>query len=225
MRSIKILPFLLLLLMSCSKIATTPEDKKSIEEVQKFYGGSVETIKGAEFFNSKSNNYFELSIKGSELMNRQPDRSISNAANIAYIIYQNQNAEKYDIIKTKIILSDGTNILKSFSKEELDEIKNIYPEIDRLNSALINKNYDEILEMFDPKFKPQDKLLKDGLADIDSKLGSIEKIQFQGFEFFDDSNLGSTILIREVGKRDTKFPFINLVFNRKTKKLLNLEFP
>ncbi|WP_160138976.1 hypothetical protein [Chryseobacterium sp. c4a] len=115
--------------------------------------------------------------------------------------------------------------MKSFSKEELEEIKNIYPEIDRLNSALIHKNYDEILEMFDPKFKPQDKFLKDGLAEIDSKLGFIEKIQFQGFEFFDDSNLGRTVLIREVGKRDTKFPFINLVFNRKTKKLLNLEFP
>ncbi|RXM49749.1 MULTISPECIES: hypothetical protein [unclassified Chryseobacterium] len=226
MKSIKILPFLfLLLLMSCNKLSTTPEDKKSVEEVQKFYGGSVGTMKGVDFFNGKSNNYFELTIKGSGLIDKQPERSISSAANIAYIAYQNQKPETYDIIKVKIFLSDGSNISKSFSKKELQEVKDIYPEVDKVNSFLMNKDYNGILEMFEPKFKPEDKLVKDGLFEMDSKLGSIQKIQFQGFEFIDDSNLGHTVLIREVSKRDNMFPFINIAFDRKTKKLLNIEFP
>lgn len=226
MKSIKILSFLfLLLLMSCNKLSTTPEDKKSVEEIQKFYGGSVGTMKGVDFFNGKSNNYFELTIKGSGLIDKQPERSISSAANIAYIAYQNQKPETYDIIKVKIFLSDGSNISKSFSKKELQEVKDIYPEVDKVNSFLMNKDYNGILEMFEPKFKPEDKLVKDGLSEMDSKLGSIQKIQFQGFEFIDDSNLGHTVLIREVSKRDNMFPFINIAFDRKTKKLLNIEFP
>lgn len=65
MRSIKILPFLLLLfLISCNKLTTTPEDKKSVEEVQKFYGGYINTMKGVEAFNGKSSDYFEVIIKG-----------------------------------------------------------------------------------------------------------------------------------------------------------------
>lgn len=226
MRSIKILPFLLLLfLVSCNKLTTTPEDKKSVAEVQKFYGGYVNTMKGVEAFNGKSSDYFELIIKDSKLIDKQPQRVISNAANIAYTIYQNQNPDKYDLIKIKILLPDGTNISKSFSKQELQEIKDIYSEIDKFNSFLINKNYDGILEMFAPKFRPQDKLVKDGLSTMDSKLGPIKEIQFQGFEFIDDSNLGHTVLIREVSKRDTLFPFINVAFDRKTKKILNVEFP
>lgn len=226
MRSIKILPLLLLLLfISCNKLTTTPEDKKSVEEVQKFYGGYIETTKGVETFNGKTNDYFEVIIKGSELINKQPQRSISNAANIAFIIYQNQNPEKYDAIKIKMLLPDGTSISKSFSKKELQEIKDIYPEVDKINSFLINKNYNGVLEMFDPKFRPEEKLVKEGLSAMDSKLGSIKKIQFQGFEFIDDSNLGHTVLIREVAERDNLFPFINVAFDRKTKKLLNIEFP
>lgn len=219
MKLFKILPILFLLFFSnCSKIITTPEDEKSIEEVRKFYGGNVETMKGVENFNGKTKDYIELTIKDSELINKQPIRTVSNAANIAFIIFQNQNSENYDLIKVKIILLDGTEISKSFSKKDLQEIKNIYSEIEKFNSFLIDKNYNGIIEMFDVKFKPEDKLVKDLLYKIDSKLGSIKRIQFQGFEFIDYSNLGRTILIREVCERSNVSPFINITFNRKTIK-------
>ncbi|WP_411812624.1 hypothetical protein ACLB9Y_06130 [Chryseobacterium scophthalmum] len=226
MKISKILIFLsLITLSSCNKVRTTSEDKKSVEEVQKFYGGYVETNKGIETFNASSNNYFEIIIKDSKLIDKQPQRAISNAANIAYIVFKNQNIENYDIIKTKIILPDGTNISKSFTKTELQEVKDIYPELEKFNSYLINKNYKGIIDMFDSRFKPEDKIVYEGLSTIDSKLGEIKRIQFQGFEFIDDSNLGHTILIRQVAERNETFPFINVVFNRNTKKLLNIEFP
>jgi hypothetical protein len=90
---------------------------------------------------------------------------------------------------------------------------------------LINKNYSGILEMFDPKFKPKEEVVKKTLSEMDFQLGAITKMQFQGFEFLEDSNLGHIILVREVGQRKQLFPFINLAFDRKTKKLLNIEFP
>lgn len=226
MKIIKILLLLSLInLFSCNKISTTPEDKKSVEEVQKFYGGYVETNKGIETHNTSSNNYFEIVIKDSKLIDKQPQKAISNAANIAYLIFKNQNEENYDIIKTKIILSDGTIVSKSFSQSELKEVNNIYPELEKCNSFLIKKNYKGIIDMFDIKFKPNDKVVNDALSSMEYKLGELKTIQFQGFEFIDDANLGHTILMREVGARNSTFPFINVAFDRKTKKLLNIEFP
>ncbi len=226
MKILQLVFFLVILSFSgCNKISTTPADKKSVEEVQKFYGGSIETNKGIETHNTSSDNYFEIIIKNSILIDNQPQRAISNAANIAYLIFQNQNENNYDIIKIKVILPDGTIVSKSFSQSELKEVQNIYPELEKFNSLLINKNYKGIIDMFDIKFKPDDKIVEDALSSMDLKLGELKRIQFQGFEFIDDSNLGHTILMREVGERNSTFPFINVAFDRKTKKLLNIEFP
>ena len=226
MKSIKFLPLLLLMSMfSCGKLGTTPEDKKSVNEIQKFYGGYVETMKGVQTLNGKSNDFFEVEIKDSKLINEQPQRAASNAANIAYMVFQNQKPGNYDLIKTKLLLSDGATFTKSFTGKELQEVKDLYSEVDKINDLLINKNYDGVSAMFEPKFKPSDKAVKDGLSDIDSKLGPITEIQFQGFEFLDNPKLGQMILIREVSKRDKVFPFINVAFDRKTKKMLNIEFP
>lgn len=226
MKSIKILPFLLLLfLFSCGKLATTPEDKKSVDEVLKFYGGYVETMKGVQTLNGKTSDFFEVEIKESKLINNQPQRAISNAANIAFIVFQNQKPGEYDVIKTKLLLSYGASFTKSFTQKELQEVKDIYPEVEKINLFLLNKNYSGILEMFDPKFKPKAEGAKEALSGMDSQSGSITKIQFQGFEFINDANLGHIVVIREVGVRDHVFPFINIAFDRKTKKLLNIEFP
>ncbi|MGE8537257.1 MAG: hypothetical protein ACN6OJ_21965 [Chryseobacterium sp.] len=226
MKLIKILPFLLLLfLFSCGKLATTSEDKKSVDEVLKFYGGYVETMKGVQTLNGKSGDFFEVEIKDSKLINSQPQRAVSNAANIAFIVFQNQKPGEYDVIKTKLLLSDGASFTKSFTQKELQEVKDIYPEIDKINSFLINKDDKGILEMFEPKFKPKKEVVKETISRMDSELGPITEIQFQGFEFLDNPNLGQMILIREVSKRDKVFPFINVAFDRKTKKMLNIEFP
>ncbi|WP_426480731.1 hypothetical protein [Chryseobacterium sp. R2ACT005] len=226
MKLIKILPFLLLLfLFSCGKLATTFEDKKSVDEVLKFYGGYVETMKGVQTLNGKSGDFFEVEIKDSKLINSQPQRAVSNAANIAFIVFQNQKPGEYDVIKTKLLLSDGASFTKSFTRKELQEVKDIYPEIDKINSFLINKDDKGILEMFEPKFKPKKEVVKETISRMDSELGPITEIQFQGFEFLDNPNLGQMILIREVSKRDKVFPFINVAFDRKTKKMLNIEFP
>jgi len=226
MKLIKILPFLLLLfLFSCGKLATTSEDKKSVDEVLKFYGGYVETMKGVQTLNGKSGDFFEVEIKDSKLINSQPQRAVSNAANIAFIVFQNQKPGEYDVIKTKLLLSDGASFTKSFTRKELQEVKDIYPEIDKINSFLINKDDKGILEMFEPKFKPKKEAVKETISRMDSELGPITEIQFQGFEFLDNPNLGQMILIREVSKRDKVFPFINVAFDRKTKKMLNIEFP
>lgn len=226
MKLIKILPFLLLLfLFSCGKLATTSEDKKSVDEVLKFYGGYVETMKGVQTLNGKSGDFFEVEIKDSKLINSQPQRAVSNAANIAFIVFQNQKPGEYDVIKTKLLLSDGASFTKSFTRKELQEVKDIYPEIDKINSFLINKDDKGILEMFEPKFKPKKEVVKETISRMDSELGPITEIQFQGFEFLDNPNLGQMILIREVSKRDKVFPFINVAFDRKTKKMLNIEFP
>ncbi|WP_213278142.1 hypothetical protein [Chryseobacterium indologenes] len=227
MKLIKILPFLLLslFLFSCGKLATTSEDKKSVDEVLKFYGGYVETMKGVQTLNGTSSDFFEVQIKDSKLINNQPQRAISNAANIAFIVFQNQKPGAYDVVKTKLLLADGASFTKSFTQKELQEIKDIYPEIDKINSFLINKDDNGILEMFEPKFKPKKEVVKETISRMDSQLGPIKKIQFQGFEFLDNPNLGQMILIREVSQRDKVFPFINLAFDRKTKKLLNIEFP
>ncbi|CAD0223843.1 hypothetical protein KYG33_18990 [Chryseobacterium sp. D764] len=226
MKLIKILPFLLLLfLFNCGKLATTSEDKKSVNEVLKFYGGYVETMKGVQTLNGKSGDFFEVEIKDSKLINSQPQRAVSNAANIAFIVFQNQKPGEYDVIKTKLLLSDGASFTKSFTRKELQEVKDIYPEIDKINSFLINKDDKGILEMFEPKFKPKKEVVKETISRMDSELGPITEIQFQGFEFLDNPNLGQMILIREVSKRDKVFPFINVAFDRKTKKMLNIEFP
>lgn len=226
MKSIQFLPLLLLLSMfSCGKLATTSEDKKSVDEILKFYGGHVETMKGVQTLNGKSDDFFEVEIKDSKMINSQPQRAISNAANIAFIVFQNQKPGEYDVIKTKLLLSDGASFTKSFTQKELQEVKDIYPEIDKINSFLINKDDSGILEMFEPKFKPKKEVVKETLSRMESQLGPITKIQFQGFEFLDNPNLGQMILIREVSQRDKVFPFINVAFDRKTKKMLNIEFP
>jgi hypothetical protein len=226
MKSIKFLPFLLLLfLFSCGKLTTTPEDKKSVDEIQKFYGGFVQTMKGVQTLNGKNSDFFEVEIKDSKLINNQPQRAISNAANIAFIVFQNQKPGNYDVIKTKLLLSDGASFTKSFTQKELQEVKDIYPEVNKVNLFLLNKNYSGIFEMFDPKFKPNEKFAKEMLSGMDSKMGAIKRIQFQGFEFIEDSNLGHIVVMKEVGQRDQLFPFINMAFDRKTKKLLNIEFP
>ncbi|OCK50792.1 hypothetical protein BA768_18935 [Chryseobacterium sp. CBo1] len=216
---------IVVILAGCNKITISTEDKKSIEEVQKFYGGYIETSKGIETFNTKSNSYFEVIIKNSNSINSQPQRVASKAANIAFMIFKNQSSDSYDVIKTTIILSDGTKVSKSFSKNDLLQVENLYPELEKLNSFLITKNYDGITEMFDPKFKPKEGVVENALADFDKKFGDLKRIQFQGFEFIDDSVLGHTVLMRQVGERNNVFPFMNMAFDRNTKKLLNIEFP
>lgn len=220
----KILFFSLLLIsfIGCQKIRPTHEDEIAIQKILNFYGGNIEIRK---IFGSNNVKTFEIQIKNTKLIDSQPEKAVTHCGNIAYLFFKNNSNFNYDVVKTKIIFPDGTDISKEFSRKDLVEVEKFYPTIDNLNSFLINNNYSELLKLFDEKYRPDENTIREGLTKFNNDFGNIKSIQFQGFNFINDPTLGNIIFIREVCQRESKILNMNVGFNRDTKKLVTIEFP
>lgn len=224
----KILSILILIILcSCNKITETENEINSVQAVLNFYNGECLKSKGFEKGNGVDVQYYELEISKSELLNQSPDKLKSHSANIAYLFYSNLKNEKsnYDEIIVKINLSNGESQSFKYADKELNEIEKLQPKINEIIEYIKTDDYRNLAKQFDDSIRIEEKTISELFTSLQSKYGKIKKTQFQGFQFEDSNNFGKIIIIREALVFEKITASMNLIFNRKTKKLISVEIP
>jgi len=218
---------ILIILFSCNKVTETENEINSVQAVLNFYNGECLKSKGFEKGLGVDNQYYEIEISKSELLNLSTDKLKSHSANIAYLFYSNLKSEKsnYDEIKVKRNLSNGESQSFKYSDKELNEIEKLQPKINEINEYIKTNNYEKLATQFPDSIKVEQKTISELLTSLQSKYGKIGKTQFQGFQFEDSNNFGKIIITREALVFEKITASMNLIFNRETKKLISVEFP
>ena len=211
------------LLLSCQ----TSEEKQAIQTILDFYGGNIETIKGAGVKNLSSGTHFEIILKGSPLVKNYPYDENMYAGDIAFKFWSKIQDEKptYDLIRTTLELSNGSLLKREDSKNDLNEMLKFYPNIESFNKAFLSKEEISIKDNFDTKYLPKETDIKALFNKLESGYGKFKQIQFQGFEFVNDSTFGRLIIVKEVLQLEKTNANMYIVFDRTTHKISRIEFP
>lgn len=224
----KIIPVLILIsIISCNKLGETETEKYAVQKVLNFYDGECLKLKGFETKNGVEKDYYELIMSKSALLNNDSTHLKSHSANIAYLFYSNLENEKsnYNEIRIKINLDNGKRESYNYSDKELIEIENLTPKVNNITKCILEKDYEKLITEFD---KPKE-VKKENIVELFTKLerlhGKVKSSQFQGFAFITIPDYREVILMREVLTLDKISGNMLLIFDRKSKKLLSIEFP
>lgn len=211
------------ILLSCQ----TNEEKQAINTILDFYGGKIETKKGAGAKNLSGGTHFEIILKGSPLVKNYPKDENMYAGDIAFKFWSNIQKEKptYDVVRTTLELSNGSLLKREDSKDDLNEMLKFYPKIESFNKSFLLKEEKSIKDNFDTKYLPKETDLKTLFNKLESGYGKFKQIQFQGFEFVNDSTFGRLIVVKEVLQLEKTNANLYIVFDRTTHKISRIEFP
>jgi hypothetical protein len=221
--------FLLFLVsfFSCNKISESQIEVDAVQEVLNFYNGECKKSKGISLVNGKKLNNYQLEISNSELLNQDAKYLKFHSGNIAYLFYSNLNEEKsnYDEIKVKINLSNGESHDYSYSDKELIEIESLNSKLIKIEKFIKEKDFESLSSEFDETVNVESKNIEDLFVALENQYGKASRLQFQGFEFADSNNFGQLIVVTEALMLEKVNATILLIFNRKTKNLIAIEFP
>ena len=78
---------------------------------------------------------------------------------------------------------------------------------------------------FDEKIKTNEIELEKLLSQLHFNFGSIKQIQFQGFQFSNDKDMGDYIIVKEAIVLENDSIAMYLSYDRNTKKLIGIHFP
>jgi hypothetical protein len=222
--------FVISLLFSCKKEENTnintSIEYNAIQNVLNFYGGKCIKSKGYLYDNGNEKKYYEIEISNSELLNKKINDLKIHAANIAYLFYSNldNDKDKYQEIKVKIVLNDGRHEEFSYLSDNLIEIENIQPILNQIIDKIKKKKYDDLITTFDKSINIEVKSLEDLFSILENQYGKIGLIQLQGFEFRKSNNYGEAIIINQAVIFGKTALSMNLIFKRKDNKLITIEF-
>lgn len=216
----------LILLFSCNKIGVSKTEVKAVDKVIEFYGGQVNRAIGFKTKNSTKINYFELKVSQSQLLNSDQRDLQAHAGNIAYLFYSNLKNEKsnYQEIKVQIDLQSGENRTYQFPVSDLMEVEKLMPVINKTNNFIKAEDYKAFATEFSPKYKIDDKALKNLFDELHAKFGEIKEIQFQGFTFAEHADAGSFISVKEVIILEKNAGRMLVNYDRKPQKVLGFSF-
>ncbi|RAR48998.1 hypothetical protein [Flavobacterium lacus] len=221
--------FLIFLLsfFSCNKISESQVEVDAVQEVLNFYNGECKKSKGVSLVNGTKSNNYQLEISKSDLLNQDSKYLKFHSGNIAYLFYSNLNEEKanYDEIKVKINLSNGESHDYSYSDKELIEIESLLRKLIKIEKFIKEKDFESLSSEFDESLNVERKNIEDLFVTLENQYGKASSFQFQGFEFADSNNFGQLIVVKEVLMFEKVNATILLIFNRKTKNLIAIEFP
>lgn len=215
-----------IIIVSCSNSSVTKNEVNAVQQVLNFYGGECLRSKGVKLENGNNTTYFEIEISKSELLNIDSKNIISHSANVAYLFYSNLGVEKvkYNQIKVKVDLSNGSNQEFVYSNEELDKIEKLEPYLKKIINQITNKNYKELSSLFDESVKVSPSNIGDLFNSLERQYGEIKKSQTQGFENKKTNNFGDVVLVREILVLEKKSITMNLIFKKDSSKLISIEF-
>lgn len=216
----------LLMIISCNKLGVTKTEVNAVNKVLEFYGGEIIHSIGFEAKNGHKDDYFELKVSKSKLLNDNQKDLTEHAGNIAYLFYTNLQNEKanYDEIRVAIDLENEESRTYKFPTSNLKEIEALYFEIEKTNSFIKSKDYRSLTAQINPKVQVKENDIKSLFEKIHSTYGNIKQIQFQGFEFAKDKEMGEYILVKEVIVLEKEIVNVYMPYNRKDKSLLGINF-
>jgi predicted transcriptional regulator len=217
----------LFLIFSCNKVGVSKTEVQAVDKVLEFYGGEINRSIGFKTANAKKTDYFELKISKSQLLNNDQKDLTEHAGNIAYLFYSNLKNEKsnYDEIKVIIDLQNGESRSYNFPVNELKEIEALYQEIEKTNNSINNSDFKFLANQFDERIGTNEIELEKLLSQLHSNFGSIKQIQFQGFQFSNDKDMGDYIIVKEAIVLENDSIAMYLSYDRNTKKLIGIHFP
>lgn len=218
---------ILLVLLSCKNtVDITETEVNAVQEVLNYYNGKCLRSKGFDLKNGVNLKNFELEMSDSELLEHNADNLKFDSGNIAYLFYSNLNNEKsnYDEIKVKINLKNGNSQNYKYTSQELLEIENLQPQINKINELILSKNYEELALQFENSVKIDKESIAALFAKIEKQYGAIKKTQFQGFDFKEINNFGQITVIKQALVLDKINASMIMAFKRNG-KLITIEFP
>lgn len=223
----RVLSILAVIIISCNNRGkVTKNEVNAVQQVLNFYGGECLRSKGVKSLSGNSTTYFEIEISKSELINIDSKNIISHSANVAYLFYSNLGVEKvkYNEIKVKVNLSNGSTQEFVYSNKELDQIEKLQPYLKKIIDEITNKNYEELSSVFDESVKINPNNIRDLFSSLEEQYGEINKNQTQGFENKKTNNFGDVVLMREILVLEKKSINMNLIFKKDSNKLISIEF-
>jgi hypothetical protein len=218
---------LISIFISCKKnILVTENEKNSVQKVVDFYNAECKSYKGFESENTNAKIYFELEISKSELLEENPEKLKLHSGNIAYLFYSNLETEKdkYDEIRVKIISKNGEISDYKYSNSEIKEILNFIYKIDKISELIKTENFEAIKNLFDKSVGIETIELEELFKNVENQAGVLKQYQFQGFEFMETDNFGEVVIFNIIQIMKEANVNMQLIFNRKEKNLLTVEF-
>ena len=188
----RILSVLLLvsLLFSCSE-----ETQKDIsvsneitEYIQKRYETDVTSIVRSETRKGKEENYFEITVGKSSVMDQSKAEPELFTSDIAFRVYCGMDEaarKKYDIISVKITQKNHVTVMRYSNKELLDANTNLIW-LDKFFRMVEAKDYQKAKEQFNTQLVDTATVdLKTTFEGISFSLGELKNQELQGFEIIE----------------------------------------
>lgn len=211
-------------LFSCGN--STYYQKNVLKKIGEFYGGDVTASSGFNNINTTRTNHFTVKISNSDLINNAPKNVTFSAGNIAYLSYSNLESKKaeYDLFNVVIALNTNETRSFTFTKDQLIQNEQIIKVLDNFNSFIIRKNYQDLLSISNTKFINSEQVYSDIFNKLYIDFGDIKQIQYQGFEFQEDENLGKCIISKQVIAFDKKNINIYIFTSLEDNKIVGFSF-
>lgn len=220
----------IILLTSCNYTKSSKLESEGVQKVVDFFGGTCTSSKGIRLEKGIPQEYFELKMSNSKLLNTYSNMPELVASNIAYIFYSNLGEEekKYDYIEVVILFSDKNIYKYECSMDNIQKAYQLIPIWGEVTEKMKQQDCDSLLNYFDTNVVDVDvKFLKTYCNSYDSAYGKISKIEFQGFMLFDDGieeYAGKTMIhLAGITLREKKRIPISLYIDTKSKKILRMD--
>lgn len=202
-------------------------EKKGVAAVVEFYGGSCGWSKGFEYENGKNEDYFELNISGSALMQKYADKVEMPASNAAYLFYSQlgKDQKKYSHIHVNVDLKKYDRYEISYPTKDLNEISKFTPYVALIEQLMHAKDYATLWATFDEEIQAElsEEILRDFFEKTNAECGLMSELQFQGFRLYESDDDGRPMVqLACVAVREKENTPLSLFFDREARKLMGM---
>jgi hypothetical protein len=186
----RIIPIFLLMfgIFSCSE--ETQKEMSVSNEIteyitKRYQTGDITSSVRSETKNEKEENYFEIKVGKSPVMDNSKSRPQLFTSDIAFRVYCGMDEaarKKYDIISVKITQKNHATVMRYSNKELLDANTNLIW-LDKFFRMVEAKDYQKAKEQFNAKLVDTATVdLKTTYESLSFSLGNLKNHELQGFE-------------------------------------------
>lgn len=215
-------------LLACKK-TNTKNELIAIQKIEASYNGNCAILREEKKNPFKKDKYVQLQVKGSKLIASLAQKSKIPASHIAYIYFSTapEDARAYEFVKVHMLLDKNKFSEYDFQTSELAAVSDYIPILEDVKEDLKTNNYSQLHTKFDLSKPGQvnEERMKQFCMSYDSTYGTIDSLQFRGFEFFKD-DVNKLQVLRLCGQlyRKKENTAITIFINKISKKILSLKF-
>lgn len=186
----RIIPIFLLVLLifSCSEEAQkemTVSNEITEYITKRYQTGDITSIVRSETKNGKKENYFEIKVGKSPVIDNSKSSPQLFTSDIAFRVYCGMDEaarKKYDIISVKITQKNEVTVMRYSNKELLDANTNLIW-LDKFFRMVEAKDYQKAKEQFNAQLVDTATVdLKTTYESLSFSLGDVKNHELQGFE-------------------------------------------